>query len=202
MPAASPAPSLDLIAIGRSSVDLYGAQVGGRLEDMASCSKAGGGCPTNIAIGTARLGLKSGLMPRVGDEHMGRFIREQCAREGVDVEGVRTDPVRLTALVLLGIRDEKTFPLLFYRENCADGALDESDIDPHYIESAKAVLVSGTHFARANTAAAQRKAMRIARDAWRKVVFDIDYRPNLWGLPGHPPAEQPYINSGEVPQSL
>ena len=100
------APTLDLITIGRSSVDLYGAQVGGRLEDMASFSKAVGGCPTNIAIGTARLGLKSGLITRVGDEHMGRFIREQCAREGVDVAGVKTDPARLTALVLLGIRDE------------------------------------------------------------------------------------------------
>ena len=153
-------PRLDVITIGRSSVDLYGAQVGGRLEDMASFSKAVGGCPTNIAIGTARLGLKSGLITRVGDEHMGRFIREQCAREGVDVSGVHTDPVRLTALVLLGIRDEKTFPLIFYRDNCADSALDEGDIDPPYIESAKAVLVSGTHFARANTAAAQRKAMR------------------------------------------
>ena len=117
-----PDPRLDIITIGRSSVDLYGVQVGGRLEDMASFSKAVGGCPTNIAIGTAHLGLKSGLITRVGDEHMGRFIREQCAREGVDVAGVRTDPVRLTSLVLLGIRDEKTFPLIFYRDNCADGA--------------------------------------------------------------------------------
>src|ERR1700678_4455244 len=114
------APTLDVIAIGRSSVDLYGEQVGGRLEDMASFSKAVGGCPTNIAIRTPRLGLKSGLITRVGDEHMGRFIREQCAREGVDVAGIRTDPVRLTSLVLLGIRDEKTFPLIFYRDNCAD----------------------------------------------------------------------------------
>jgi 5-dehydro-2-deoxygluconokinase len=198
----APDPRLDVITIGRSSVDLYGAQVGGRLEDMASFSKAVGGCPTNIAIGTARLGLKSGLITRVGDEHMGRFIREQCAREGVDVTGVKTDPVRLTALVLLGIRDEKTFPLIFYRENCADGALDEGDIDPHYIESAKAVLVSGTHFARANTAAAQRKAMRIARAAGRKVVFDIDYRPNLWGLAGHGAGEERYIKSGDVTKSL
>ena len=104
--------------------------------------------------------------------------------------------------MLLGIRDEKTFPLLFYRENCADGALDEGDIDPQYIESAKAVLVSGTHFARANTAAAQRKAMRIARAAGRKVVFDIDYRPNLWGLAGHGAGEERYIKSGDVTKSL
>ncbi len=197
-----PEPRLDVITIGRSSVDLYGVQVGGRLEDMASFSKAVGGCPTNIAIGTARLGLKSGLITRVGDEHMGRFIREQCAREGVDVSGVRTDPTRLTSLVLLGIRDEKTFPLIFYRDNCADGALDESDIDPSYVQSARAILVSGTHFARANAAAAQLKAMRLARAAGRRIVFDIDYRPNLWGLAGHGAGEERYIKSGDVTQSL
>src|SRR5918997_5822492 len=104
-------PTLDLIAIGRSSVDLYGQQIGGRLEDMATFAKSVGGSPTNTAIGAARLGLKAGLITRVGDEHMGRFIREQLVREGVDVRGVRTDPERLTALVLLGIRDEASFPL-------------------------------------------------------------------------------------------
>ena len=104
--------------------------------------------------------------------------------------------------MLLGVRDEKTFPLIFYRDNCADSALDEGDIDPAYVESAKAVLVSGTHFARPNTAAAQLKAMRIARAAGRKIVFDIDYRPNLWGLAGHGAGEERYIKSGDVTRSL
>ena len=112
--------TLDVITIGRSSVDLYGSQIGGRLEDMGSFAKYIGGSPTNIACGTARLGLRSAVITRVGDEHMGRFIREQLAREGVDVRGVATDPERLTALVLLGIRDEDSFPLIFYHENCPD----------------------------------------------------------------------------------
>ncbi len=60
---------------------------------------------------------------------MGRFIREQLIREGVDVRGVKTDKERLTALVLLGIRDQNQFPLIFYRENCADMALCEDDIE-------------------------------------------------------------------------
>ena len=191
-------PVLDVITIGRSSVDLYGAQVGGRLEDMASFSKAVGGCPTNIAIGVARLGLKSELITRVGDEHMGRYIREQCAREGVDVSGVHTDPKRLTSLVLLGIRDDKTFPLIFYRENCANSALDESDIDEFYIASAKAIVVTGTHFAHPNTAAAQRLAIQFAKKYQRRVAFDIDYRPNLWGLAGHGAGEERYIKSEAV----
>ncbi|MBV1707385.1 MAG: 5-dehydro-2-deoxygluconokinase [Hyphomicrobiales bacterium] len=191
-------PSLDVITIGRSSVDLYGQQIGGRLEDMASFSKAVGGCPANIAIGAARLGLKSGLITRVGDEHMGRFIREQLQREGVDVTGVHTDPARLTALVLLGVRDEHSFPLIFYRDNCADGALDASDIDPAYVASAAAIVVTGTHFARDNTASAQYRAIEIAKAAGRKVCFDIDYRPNLWGLAGHGAGEERYRRSGAV----
>lgn len=102
--------TLDVITIGRSSVDLYGAQIGGRLEDMGSFAKYIGGSPTNIACGTARLGLRSAVITRVGDEHMGRFIREQLIREGVETGGVVTDPERLTALVILGIRDEDSFP--------------------------------------------------------------------------------------------
>ncbi|HEY4968972.1 MAG TPA: PfkB family carbohydrate kinase, partial [Steroidobacteraceae bacterium] len=72
---------MDLIAVGRSSVDLYGEQVGGRLENMASFAKYIGGSPTNTACGGARLGLKTGLVTRVGADHMGRFIREQLAGE-------------------------------------------------------------------------------------------------------------------------
>ena len=195
-------PTLDVITIGRSSVDLYGAQVGGRLEDMASFSKAVGGCPTNIAIGTARLGLKSGLITRVGDEHMGRYIREQCAREGVATAGIHTDPHRLTSLVILGIRDDKTFPLIFYRDNCADSALDESDIDEDFVASARAIVVTGTHFAKPENAAAQSLAIAHARKHGRKIAFDIDYRPNLWGLAGHGAGEERYIKSAEVSARL
>src|ERR1700734_1927779 len=91
-------PPLDPITVGRSSVDLYGEQVGGRLEDMGSFAKYVGGSPTNTAIGGARLGLKTALLTRVGGDHMGRFIREQLEREGVDVSSVISDPARLTAL--------------------------------------------------------------------------------------------------------
>lgn len=197
-----PEPVLDLISIGRSSVDLYGQQIGGRLEDMASFSKAVGGCPTNIAIGTARLGLKSAVITRVGDEQMGRFILEQLEREGVETRGVVVDPKRLTSLVILGVRDEKTFPLIFYRTDCADAALDESEIDEEFIASARAVVVTGTHFSIPGAAAAQRKAIALARKHGRKVAFDVDYRPNLWGLAGHGAGEERYIRSDTVTQHL
>jgi 5-dehydro-2-deoxygluconokinase len=193
---------LDVITIGRSSVDLYGAQVGGRLEDMRSFEKYVGGSPTNIACGAARLGLKSALITRVGDEHMGRFIREELVREGVDVRGVRTDPERLTALVLLGIRDERQFPLIFYRENCADMGLAEDDIDPAFIAEARAVLATGTHLSHPRTEAAVLKALRCARESGARTALDIDYRPNLWGLAGHGAGEERFIESAGVTERL
>jgi 5-dehydro-2-deoxygluconokinase len=195
-------PALDVVTIGRSSVDLYGAQVGGRLEDMASFHKYIGGSPTNMACGTARLGLKSGLITRVGNEHMGRFIRETLAAEGVDTRGVATDPERLTALVILGIRDQERFPLIFYRENCADMALCEEDIDPALIADTRAVVATGTHLSHPRTEAAVLKALRLARENGARTALDIDYRPNLWGLAGHEAGEERFIESAEVTAKL
>ena len=149
--------ALDLICMGRAGVDLYGDQVGGRLEDMQTFSKYLGGSPANTAVGAARLGLKPAMLTRVGDEHNGRFVRETLAAEGVDVSHVRTDAGRLTALAFLGIRDRETFPLLFYRDNCADMAIDEQDFDREFIGSATGLLVSGTHLSQAATDAAQPK---------------------------------------------
>ncbi len=193
---------IDVITIGRSSVDLYGAQVGGRLEDMASFQKYIGGSPTNIAAGTARLGLRSALITRVGDEHMGRFIREELVREGVDVRGVKTDPDRLTALVLLGIRDDKQFPLIFYRENCADMALCEDDIDEGFISETRSVVATGTHLSNPRTEAAVMKALSLARKHGARTALDIDYRPNLWGLAGHGDGESRFIESAAVTAKL
>lgn len=199
---ASQSPALDVIAIGRSSVDLYGQQIGSRLEDIATFSKSVGGCPANIAIGTARLGLKSGLITGVGSEQMGRFIVEQCAREGVATKGIKVDKDRLTALVLLAVEDEGVSPMIFYRPDCADMAIDENDVDEAFVKSSKSVLVSGTHFSRPNTEAAQRKAMKIAKANGGKVVFDIDYRPNLWGLAGHDAGFERYVKSESVSSRL
>ncbi|BCH31013.1 5-dehydro-2-deoxygluconokinase [Mesorhizobium sp. L-8-10] len=193
---------LDVITIGRASVDLYGQQIGSRLEDIASFAKSVGGCPANIAVGTARLGLRSALLTRVGDEQMGRFIREQLQREGVSVEGLVTDPARLTALVLLSVEDEGVSPMIFYRSDCADMALSPEDVDETFVASARAIVVTGTHFSRENTEAAQRKAIGIAKNNGRKVVFDIDYRPNLWGLAGHAEGFERYVKSDKVSGKL
>jgi 5-dehydro-2-deoxygluconokinase len=194
--------TLDVITIGRSSVDLYGTQIGGRLEDMGSFEKYIGGSPTNIACGTARLGMKSAVITGVGNEHMGRFIIEQLAREGVDTRGVKVDPERLTALVILGIRDRERFPLIFYRENCADMALCEEDIDEDFVRSARSVVATGTHLSHPRTEAAVLKALRVAREAGIRTALDIDYRPNLWGVAGHGEGESRFVESEKVTAKL
>ncbi len=195
-------PRLDLITIGRASVDLYGGQVGGRLEDMASFNKYVGGCPANIAVGAARLGLRSALLSRVGDEAMGRFIRQQLAREGVDTSHVITDPQRLTALVILGIRDRETFPLIFFRENCADMALSAGDFAPEFIASARAIVVTGTHFSTPSVGEASMAAIAAAKAAGSAIVLDIDYRPVLWGLGGHGTGEVRFVDDATVTKHL
>jgi 5-dehydro-2-deoxygluconokinase len=196
------APEIDVITLGRSSVDLYGQQIGGRLEDMASFAKAVGGSPTNIAVGAARLGLRAGLITRVGDEAFGRFIREQLQREGVDTRAVMTDPARLTALAIVGVRDDQGFPLVFYRENCADMALCAEDIDPAVIARAGALVLTGTHLSTPGVEGASRAAIAAARAAGRRIALDIDYRPNLWGLTHLGAGEERYIASARVTRTL
>lgn len=194
--------SIDLIAIGRSSVDLYGEQIGGRLEDMGSFAKYVGGSPANAAIAASRLGLRSALLTRVGADHMGRFIREELIREGVDARGVRTDPNRLTALVVLGIRDRETFPLIFYRENCADMALCEHDLDAELLAAARAVLITGTHLSTPGVFAASMTAARQVKANGGRVVFDVDYRPVLWGLTAKDLGENRFVSNARVTECL
>lgn len=193
---------LDLITLGRAAIDLYGEQVGGRLEDMASFAKYIGGSPTNTAIGAARLGLTAGLLTRVGNDHFGTFILEELAREGVETAGVIVDPDRLTALAILGIRDPDTFPLIFYRENCADMALNADDIDPAFVRRAGALLINGTHLSQPGVFAASLKAAELMKANGGRVIFDIDYRPVLWGLAGKANGEDRFVASSAVTAQL
>ncbi|MBP0595226.1 5-dehydro-2-deoxygluconokinase [Paraburkholderia sp. LEh10] len=190
--------SRDIVCLGRLAVDLYAQQVGARLEDVASFAKYLGGSSANIAFGCARLGLDSSMLARVGNDHMGRFLTETLTKEGCDVSHVRVDHERLTALVLLGLKDRDTFPLIFYRENCADMAVDEADFDEAYIASSKALLITGTHFSTVQVNRASRRALEYARRNDVRTVLDIDYRPVLWGLTGKADGETRFIANESV----
>lgn len=193
---------LDVICLGRISVDLYGQQIGARLEDVSSFAKYLGGSSGNVVYGTAIQGLRSGMVARVGDEHMGRFIREELQRVGVDTQYLITDNNRPTALVLLGIKDKETFPLIFLRENCADMGLVPADIDEEYIASARALAITGTHLSHNDTREAVLTALDYARRHDLRRILDIDYRPVLWGLTALGDGETRFIPSQTVTQQL
>ena len=192
----------DLVCLGRAGVDFYADQIGSRLEDVGSFAKYIGGSSTNIACCSSRMGLATALITRVGNEHMGQFIREQLQREGVDTRMVKTDPERLTALVVLGIKDSDTFPLIFYRENCADMAINKDDIDEDIITGAKALLITGTHFSTEHIYQTSCHALDVARNAGVRTALDIDYRPVLWGLTSKGDGETRFIANDQVTQHL
>jgi 5-dehydro-2-deoxygluconokinase len=194
--------TFDLICLGRAAVDLYGQQLGGRLEDMQTFAKYLGGSSANLAAGTARLGLRSSMLTRVGNEHLGRFVREALAREGVDVGHVATDPSRLTALVVLGIEGAGAYPHIFFREQCADMGLEAGDFDERYIASSRALAVTGTHLSTPQTRAAVEQAFRWARANGTRTILDVDYRPVLWKLTSAGDGAARFVESAQVTAAL
>jgi 5-dehydro-2-deoxygluconokinase len=194
--------TFDVICLGRLAVDLYAQQVGVRLEDVTSFAKYLGGSSANIAFGAARLGLKAAMLSRVGDDHMGAFLLEALAREGCDVSHVRKDPARLTALVILGLKDRETFPLIFYREDCADMAVDVDDFDEAFIAKSRALVITGTHFSTPKVHATSMRALEYARRNEVRTVLDIDYRPVLWGLTQKGDGETRFVAAGHVTEHL
>jgi 5-dehydro-2-deoxygluconokinase len=193
---------LELVCIGRTCVDLYGEQIGAPLESVQSFQMYVGGSASNVCIGAARLGLRTAMIARVGDDPLGRFVRTTFINENVDARAVRFDAERLTGLITLAIRKCDEFPRVFYYENSADLALSEDDIDVDLVGVADVLLVTGTHFSRPNLAAASRKAIRFAKENGSRVVFDIDYRPVLWGLTQHARGAQMFVASERVREHL
>ena len=183
-------------------MDIYAQQLGSRLEDVQSFAKYIGGSSCNIAYGCARLGLRSSMLTRVGDEHMGRFILETLQKGGVDVSRIKVDKKRFSGLVFLGLKNKTTFPLVFYRDNCADMAISENDISEDYIADSKSLLITGTHFSTEKTSLACQKAIKYAKQNQVKLILDIDYRPVLWGLTHRDQGESRFVASSSVTAHL
>lgn len=193
--------SPELVCIGRTCVDLYAEQEGAPLEDVQSFRKYVGGSAANIAFGTARLGVRSAMITRVGAEQMGRYVRRALAEAGVDVSRVRLDPEHLTPYVLLAVRESEGFPRLFAYGEAADMALAEEDVEPEFVAAAEALLITGTPLSREGSRAACLKAVRAAREAGRRVIFDLDYRPVFWGVVPREKGGQMFARSERVTEA-
>lgn len=189
---------IDVICMGRVAVDLYSEQIGCSLAESSTFKKYLGGCAGNIAVGTARLGLKSSMFSCVGQDEMGTFLLKELQKEGVDTSLVRLSQEHLTGLVLLGIKPPADFPLMFYRKECADMQLKASDITFNQLKASKVLLITGTGFSTSAMFETSMAVLYLAQEAQTKVVLDLDYRPVLWGLTPLGNGENRYCASKEV----
>ena len=192
----------DLVCMGRVAVDLYAEQIHSPLENAQSFRKYLGGCAGNISVGISRLGLKSAMFSCTGTDAMGKFLRQQLHHEGVDTTLLRDTSEHLTALVLLGVSPPDRFPLIFYRENCADMQIRPEDADPAFLRKAKALLFTGTCLSSPSMKVATQAAVKTAKEQGCAVILDIDYRPVLWGLTAAGDGESRFVASEAVTKEL
>ncbi len=173
----------DVITMGRSSIDLYSNDIGVPFVEISNFAAYVGGCPTNISVGTRRLGLRSALLTAVGDDQVGNFILHFLQREGIETEFIPRKPGRRSSAVVLGIEPPDRFPLTYYRENCADIQLNIDDVMAAPIADSRVLLISGTGLSKEPGHSATLFAAEMARRAGTPVALDIDFRPDQWDDP-------------------
>lgn len=177
------APLYDTVHMGRSSIDLYSLDIGVPFPDIKSFAAYVGGSPTNISVGGRRLGLRTVLLTAVGQDPVGDFILNFLKGEGVVTEFVPRKSDRRSSAVVLGIEPPDRFPLVFYRDNCADIGLDIEDVLATPIRQARVFQFAGTNLSREPSRSATLFAAEMARQAGLEVVLDIDFRPDQWHDP-------------------
>jgi len=170
----------DILAMGRSSIDLYANEIGAPFPEIKSFAAYVGGCPTNISVGTRRLGLRSALLTAIGEDPVGDFILNFLEREGVVTSFIPRKPGRRTSAVILGIEPPDKFPLVFYRDNCADIELTIDDVLAAPIADVRLLLVSGTGLSREPSRSATIFAAEQMKANGGTVVLDLDFRPDQW----------------------
>ena len=170
----------DVLAIGRSSIDLYAHQIGVPMTAVTSFDAYVGGCPTNISVGTRRLGLRSALLTAVGDDQVGDFVLAFLAREGVETRFVPRKPGHRTSAVLMAIQPPDKFPLTFYREGCADRELTSDDVRRAPVAESNIIVVTGTGLSHEPSRTATLFAAEHAAASGTRVLVDLDYRPDQW----------------------
>ncbi len=177
---ANKAKSYDLLCMGRSSIDLYSNDVGTPFVDITSFAAYVGGSPTNICVGAQRLGLRTVLLTAVGSDPVGDFILRFLNNEKIDTRYIPRKGAQRTSAVLLGIEPPDKFPLVYYRENCADNALSIDDVLAAPIVDCQVFEFGGTNLSQEPVRSATLFAAELARQAGAKVVLDVDFRPNQW----------------------
>lgn len=173
----------DTLHMGRSSIDLYSNDVGAPFVDIKSFAAYVGGSPTNISVGGRRLGLKTALLTGLGEDPVGDFLLDFLDKEGVETRFIQRKPGHRTSAVILGIEPPAKFPLVYYRDNCADIELTIDDVLAAPVAESKVFQFAGTNLSKEPSRSATMFATELARRAGTEVVFDIDFRPDQWHDP-------------------
>ncbi len=175
--------SIDVVTIGRSSIDLYSQNIGADFINISGFSAFVGGGPLNVAVGAKRLGLNPYLITGVGIDLVGDFILNYLQKEGVDIKGVKKVAQGRTSAVLLGIQPPSSFPLMYYRDNAADWYIDQEDIERVDFSNVKVLLINGTALAKEPSRSATMLACIKAKEQNTKVYLDLDFRMDQWEHP-------------------
>jgi len=176
-------PKHDLLTIGRSSIDLYSANIGSPFEKISAFNAFVGGCPLNIATGAQRLGLNTAILTGIGNDQVGNFIKHFLDEEGIATEYIPTIEGTRSSAVILGIEPPDKFPLVYYRENCADINLTIDHVNAIPFEEFKAVAFSGTAFSKDPSRTSMFYALEVAKKHKLKTLLDIDFRADQWDDP-------------------
>lgn len=173
-------PGFDVIAVGRSGLDLYAEQIGAPFAQIKSFAAYVGGTPANIAVGASRLGLRTALATAVSDDPMGDFITRFLEAEGVATPFIARKPGTKSGLVLLGIMPPDQFPRVHLRDNVADQHLTIEDLEDLPLSTSKILVVVGTSLTHSPGREATLYAAEQAGRFGVHVVLDLDYRADLW----------------------
>ena len=180
---ARPTPGFDVLAIGRSGVDIYPHQVGLGLEEVTSFGKFLGGSAANVTVAAARLGTSAALISGVGDDPFGRYVRNELARLGVDNRFVTVNDVYATPVTFCEIYPPDDFPLYFYRKPSApDLQIQPEHIDTAAVADARLYWSTVTGLSEEPSRSAHFAAWQ-ARERRPLTVLDLDYRPMFWQSP-------------------
>ena len=172
---------IDVIPIGRATVDLNPVDYNRTLEESTTFKKYVGGSPANIAVGLARLGKKVGFIGMVSDDRFGDYVTHYFENEGIDTSGIcRARHGEKMGLTFTEILSPTESSILMYRNQAADLMLTTDDVSEEYIASAKAVVISGTALCQSPSREAVLKAVEFAKKNNTVIIFDIDYRPYNW----------------------
>lgn len=171
---------LDLLSVGRISVDLYAVEPNVGFDGQQSFQKSVGGSPTNVAVAAAQLGHRVALATKVGDDAFGDYVRERLSDWGVITDFVGTQSGAQTPLALAALTPPETPTVIFYRGPAApDTTLVESDVPDDVVSAARVLWISQGSLAQGTTAETCLAWMGM-RTRDQHTILDLDYRPSLW----------------------